>query len=135
VAAVVTAEVSRRGDIAIPRVDVALDTGGYINADAVKAQVEGGVIMSIGAAMYEEINIRQGRVVEGNLDAYRLIRQNDPAMPLEIHVHLEGMSGHERFSEAGEPPMGPPPAALAHAIYKVTGKWMRRHPFAREAVS
>jgi isoquinoline 1-oxidoreductase beta subunit len=135
VAAVVTAEVSRRGEIVIPRVDVALDTGGYINADAVKAQVEGGVIMSIGAAMYEELNISRGRVVEGNLDNYRLIRQKDPAMPLEIHVHLEGMSGHERFSEAGEPPMGPPPAALAHAIFKVTGKWLRRHPFSKEAVA
>jgi isoquinoline 1-oxidoreductase beta subunit len=70
-------------------------------------------------------------VVEGNLDTYRLLRQNDPALPQEIHVHFEGMSGHERFSEAGEPPMGPPPPALAHAIFKLTGKWLRSHPFDR----
>ena len=129
VAAVVTAEVSRRGDIYIPRVDIAMDTGSYINQEAVRLMMEGGVNLGIGAALHEEINIDHGKVVEGNLDTYRLLRQNDPALPTEIHVHFEGMSGHERFSEVGEPPMGPPPAALAHAIFKITGKWLRRIPF------
>ena len=78
-----------------------------------------------------EINIDKGRPVEGNLDTYRVMRQNDPSLPFEIHVHFEGNSGHERLSEAGEPPMGPPPPALAHAVYKVTGKWMTTMPFDR----
>jgi isoquinoline 1-oxidoreductase beta subunit len=134
VAAIVTAEVTRRGQIAIPRVDVAIDTGSYINQDAVRAMVEGGVTLSLGAAMHEEINVNRGQVVEGNLDNYRVMRQNDPALPQEIHVHFDGMSGHERFSVAGEPPMGPPPPALAHAVFRITGKWMRRHPFDRESL-
>lgn len=128
-AAVVTAEVSRRGQIYIPRVDIAVDTGSVINQEAVRLMVEGAVVLSLGAALHEEINIANGAVVEGNLDTYRLMRQNDPSLPTEIHVHFEGLSGHERFAEIGEPPMGPPPPALAHAVAKLTGKWMLSHPF------
>jgi len=131
VAAVVTAEVSRRGQIYIPRVDIAVDLGTFINQEAVRAQIEGGVVLTLGAALHEEINIEKGRPVEGNLDTYRIMRQNDPSLPTEIHVHFEGNSGHERLSETGEPPMGPPPPALAHAVYKITGKWMTSMPFDR----
>src|SRR5690606_33101825 len=116
VACVVTAEVSRRGEIYIPRVDMAVDVGTYVNEGLLKAQLEGGVVLTLGAALHEEINIDKGRVVEGNLDTYRIMRQNDAALPTEIHIHMEGNSGHERLSEAGEPPMGPPPPALAHAV-------------------
>jgi isoquinoline 1-oxidoreductase beta subunit len=131
VAAVVTIELGRRGQLSIPRIDVAIDTGNYINKDHLILMVEGGVIMSLSGALHEEINIENGRVVEGNLDTYRLMRQIDPALPYEIHVHLEAMSGGKRFSEAGEPPMGPIPGALAHAIFKAGGKWLRSHPFDR----
>lgn len=131
VAAVVTAEVSRRGQIYIPRVDLAFDVGTYINREALRAQMEGGVVMTLGAAMHEEVNIDNGRAVEGNLDTYRLARQNDATLPTEIHIHFEGNTGHERLSEAGEPPMGPPPPALAHAVFKLTGKWMNTMPFDR----
>ncbi len=128
-AAVVTAEVTRRGNLYIPRVDFAFDTGSFINRDALVLQIEGGVIMSLSAMIHEEIHIKNGEVVEGNFDHYRMFRQNDPALPEEIHVHFGGLTGHERFSEIGEPPMGPSPPALAHAIYRITGKWLRNAPF------
>ncbi len=134
VATVVTAEVTRRGEIFIPRVDLTFDTGSIINETIVRAGMEGGVILGLGASMFEELNISDGKVVEGNLDTYRVIRQNDTVLPTEIHVHFEGLSGHERFSEIGEPPVGPPPAALAHAIFKLTGTWMRNMPFSKVAI-
>lgn len=135
IAAVVHAEVTRRGNIAIPRVDIAFDTGGILNRDQLVAQIEGGTILSLSAALYEELNIANGAIVEKNLDNYRVMRQNDPALPQEIHVHFGAMSGHERISEIGEPPMGPPPPALAHAIFRVTGKWVRSKPFVRTDLS
>jgi len=135
VAAVVTVEVSRRGNLAIPRVDVAFDTGGVLNRDLVISGIEGGVIMSLSSAVHEELNISGGMLVEDNYDHYKMLRQNDPALPWEIHVHFGGLSGHERFSEIGEPPMGPPPAALAHAIFNATGKWVRTQPFDRTDLS
>lgn len=129
VAAIVTIEVTRRGGIAIPRVDIAFDVGRYINERLLRAQLEGGVVMGLSAAYHEELNVNSGAIVEGNLDNYRLLRQNDPILPQEIHVHFGANSGHERFSEAGEPPMGPPPAALAHAYFRATRKWVTRQPF------
>jgi len=129
VAAVVTAEVTRRGNVAIPRVDMAFDTGGVLNRDLVTAGIEGSVIMSLSSAMHEELNISNGVITNTNYDHYRMFRQNDSALPWEIHVHFGGLSGHERFSEIGEPPMGPPPPALAHAIFNATGKWVRTQPF------
>ena len=129
VATIVTVEVSRRGNVAIPRVDVAFDLGSIINPDAVRAQMEGGVIMALSSSLHEELNVANGAIVEGNLDGYRAMRQADPLMPQEIHVHFGGNSGHDRFSEAGEPPMGPPPPAFVHAYFRATGKWITRKPF------
>ena len=114
--------------------DVAVDTGSYINERMIKAGCESGVVLSLGAAMFEELNVQDGRVVEGNLDTYRVIRQNDTVLPMEIHVHMDGMSGHERFGEIGEPPVGAPPPALAHAIYKLTGTWIRQKPFSKTQI-
>ncbi|MBL8698249.1 MAG: xanthine dehydrogenase family protein molybdopterin-binding subunit [Alphaproteobacteria bacterium] len=131
VAAIVTVEVSRRGNVAIPRVDIAFDLGRIINPDAVRAQMEGGVILGLSSALNEELNVANGAIVEGNLDGYRAMRQADPLLPQEIHVHFGGNSGHDRFSEAGEPPMGPPPAAFAHAYFRATGKWVTRQPFTK----
>jgi isoquinoline 1-oxidoreductase beta subunit len=99
------------------------------------AQIEGGTILSLGSALYEELNVANGAIVEKNLDHYRVMRQSDPALPQEIHVHFGAMSGHERISEIGEPPMGPPPPALAHAIYRITGKWVREEPFSKYNLS
>jgi len=131
VAAVVTAEVGRRGEIFIPRVDMVIDTGSMINPKLLRQACESGCITSIGSAMFEEINVADGHVVDGNLDSYRIMRQTDSVLPLEINVHFEGMSGHERFSEIGEPPVGAPAPALAHAVFKLTGKWMRQMPFSK----
>ncbi|MCP8940962.1 molybdopterin-dependent oxidoreductase [Alsobacter sp. SYSU M60028] len=131
VAAIVMVEVSRRGQVSIPRVDIAMDLGTVMNQEGVRAQMEGGVIMGLSAGLLEEININNGAVVEGNLDTYRVLRQNDPLLPQEIHVHFGGNTNHERLSEAGEPPMGPPPAAFAHAYFKATGKWLTRQPLTK----
>lgn len=134
VATVVTAEVSRRGEIYIPRVDIAFDTGGVINEGLVRHAMEGGTVINLGSAMFEELNISEGKVVEGNVDTYKVMRQTDAVLPLEINVHFEGLSGHARFGEIGEPPVGPAAPALAHAVFKLTGTWMRSHPFSKIAL-
>jgi CO/xanthine dehydrogenase Mo-binding subunit len=72
--------------------------------------------------------VQQTRV-DGNLDSCKVIRQTDSVLPEVINVHVEGMSGHERFSEIGEAPVGAP--ALAHAVFRATGSWMRSMPFSK----
>ena len=124
-AAVVHAEVSDRGELKIHRIDVAFDCGRILNRDAVIVELQGGAIFGLNMALNEEINIRNGRVVEGNYDEYPVVRIGD--VP-EIHVHFGGLSDHERYFEIGEPPVGPVGPALANAIYQATGKRLRTQP-------
>jgi isoquinoline 1-oxidoreductase beta subunit len=74
----------------------------------------------------EELNIQDGRIVEGNFDQYPMMRLAD--LP-KIAVHFGGLTGHARFSEVGEPPVGPVGPAIANAIFRATGKRVRSTPF------
>jgi isoquinoline 1-oxidoreductase subunit beta len=124
-AAVATVEVSKSGELKVLEVDVAFDTGRILNRDAIAAQVEGGTLFGLNMALNEELTIENGRIVEGNFDTYPMIRLADTP---KINVHFGGLSGHERISEIGEPPVGPVGPAVANAIFKATGKRIRSTP-------
>jgi isoquinoline 1-oxidoreductase beta subunit len=68
-ATVAKVEVSKSGQLRILQIDVAFDTGRVVNRDAVAAEIEGGTLF--GMSLNEELNIKNGRVVEGNYDEYR----------------------------------------------------------------
>ena len=127
VAAVATVEVAGNGQLKIHALDVAFDTGRIVNKDAVLSQLEGGTIFGLNMAMNEELTIENGRVVEGNYDTYPMMRMAD--MPAKINIHFGGLSGHERFSEVGEPPVGVIGPAVGNAIFAATGHRVRTMPF------
>src|SRR3546814_3373036 len=64
-------KVSRDGELTIKQIDVAFDCGSVANADAVRAQIEGGTIFGMNAAVNEQLTIRDGAIVEQNFDHYR----------------------------------------------------------------
>jgi isoquinoline 1-oxidoreductase subunit beta len=132
-AAVAKVEVSKDGKLKILQVDIAFDTGRVANRDAVTAQLEGGTLHSINMTLNEELTVRNGRIVEGNYDEYPIIRIGDARMP--IRVHFGGLSDHNRFTEIGEPPMGPVGPAIGNAIYQATGKRLRSTPFRKHDLS
>jgi isoquinoline 1-oxidoreductase beta subunit len=127
VAAVATVEVTPDGKLAIPRLDLSFDCGQVLNRDAVLAQLQGGMIFGLNMSLNEELTVRDGRIVEGNFDQYPMLRMSDT--PRNLHVHFGGLSGHARFSEIGEPPVGPVGPAIANAIFRATGKRIRTTPF------
>ena len=127
VAAVVTVEVSREGQLRVDSVDMAFDSGRVMNRDAVVAQLEGGAIMALNMSMLEKISVKDGKIVEGNFHEYPMLRIGD--MPRRINVHFGALTGHPRTAEMGEPPMGPVPPALGNAIFRATGKRLRTQPF------
>jgi len=129
---VVHAEVSNSGILKVHRIDIAFDCGRVMNKDAVQVELEGGAIFGLNMSLNEELNIKNGRIVEGNYDEYPLVRMGD--MP-EIHVHFEGLTDHERYDEIGEPPIGPVGPALANAIFKITGKRLRTQPLRKHDMS
>jgi isoquinoline 1-oxidoreductase beta subunit len=131
VAVVATVEVASNGDIEVPQLDLAFDCGRILNADAVLAQMQGGMIFGANMSLNEELNVRSGRIMEGNFDQYPMLRMADA--PRALRVHFDALSGHERHCEVGEPPVGPIGPAIANAIFRATGKRVRAMPFRKRA--
>ena len=75
----------------------------------------------------EELNIKNGQIVEGNFDTYPMIRTAN--VPRTIRVHFGGLSDYPRYNEIGEPPAGSVGPALGNAIFAATGKRLRSTPF------
>lgn len=127
VATVATVEVTKAGVLKIHQLDVAFDSGGVMNPGAMRSQMIGGTVFGLNMTLNEGLNVRNGRIVEGNFDQYPMLRAGD--MPTQINIHFGGLSGHSRFSEAGEPPAGVVGPAVGNAIFAATGKRLRTTPF------
>jgi isoquinoline 1-oxidoreductase beta subunit len=132
VCAVATVEVSKKGELRVQQLDVSFDTGRIVNHDAVLAQMEGGTIFGLNMALHEELNIENGRIVEGNYDTYAMLRGGDAPI---IKIHFGGLSGHERFGEIGEPPVGVIGPAIGNAIFAAIGKRVRAMPLLKQDLS
>ena len=123
VAAVVEVAVEEDGSWTVPRVDIAIDCGQYVNPDRVNSQQEGSVIFGLSLARDSEITAANGRIVQGNFNNYRVLRIG---MTPETHVHLvESSAPPAGAGEPGVPPIAP---AIANAIFAATGKRFRELP-------
>ncbi|MDB5407051.1 MAG: xanthine dehydrogenase family protein molybdopterin-binding subunit [Rhodospirillales bacterium] len=116
--------VSPRGQVKVDRVTVAIDTRYVVNPLTIAEQMEGGLIYGLSAALYGKLTIRNGAVVEGNFDTYRMVRL---AQAPKIDVHLVP-GGGEKWGGAGEPSTPPIGGAVANAIFAATGKRVRSLP-------
>jgi isoquinoline 1-oxidoreductase subunit beta len=129
-AAVVEAEVDNDGEIAIRRVTAAVDCGAMVNPDTVEAQIQGGLIFGLSAALYSEITIANGRVQQSNFNNYRIMRINEaPA----IDVHL--VRNSEAPGGIGEPGTSIAAPALANALFAATGVRLRSLPVDRKQLA
>ena len=116
--------VKPNGDVKVNRVTVALDTRYMVNPLTIAEQAEGSVIFGLSAALYGKITIKDGIPVQGNFDTYRMVRLAEAP---KIDVHLVP-SGGKVWGGAGEPATPPIAAAVANAIFAVTGKRIRTLP-------
>lgn len=132
VAVVATVEVSRAGVLTVKQLDAAFDCGRIVNRDAAESLVQGGLIFGLNMALNEEMNLKDGRMVEGNFDQYPVLRMAQTPI---VNVHFGGLSGHDRFAELGEPPAGPVGPAIANAIFAATGKRVRSTPLRKHDLS
>jgi isoquinoline 1-oxidoreductase beta subunit len=127
VAAVVEVAVADDGKWTVPRVDIAIDCGQYVNPDRVMSQQEGAVIFGLSLARDSQITAANGRIVQGNFNNYRVLRIDSTP---ETHVHLvESSAPPAGVGEPGVPPIAP---ALANAIFAATGKRFRELPLGRK---
>jgi isoquinoline 1-oxidoreductase subunit beta len=117
--------------IDVKRVVVAVDCGYVVHRDAVKAQIEGGVLWGLGSAMHEEITLKDGRVMQSNFSDYPLLRLAEaPASIQCIAMPTGGFWGG-----IGEPPIGGVTPALCNAIFAATGKRVRSLPLKHHGFS
>ena len=112
------------GKLRIHKVVCAADCGPVLNPNGGRAQIEGGIVQGLSAALRERITVADGRIVEGNFGDYRILRINES--PLVIETHFAETDAHP--TGLGEPSVPPIAAALANAIYAATGKRHRRLP-------
>src|SRR5438309_1103921 len=123
VAQVVEASVEKNGAVRVHRVVCAVDCGTVINPDTVKAQMEGGIIFGLTAALKTEITLKDGRLQQESCHHSEMLRIFESP---EIEVHIVPSS--ENPTGVGEPGVPPVAPALANAIFAVTGKRIRRLP-------
>jgi isoquinoline 1-oxidoreductase subunit beta len=130
IATVVEAEVDQHGEVLLRRVTTAVDVGTLVNPDSVEAQLQGGLVFGLTAALYGEVTIKKGRVEQSNFNDYRMLRIDQ--MP-KIDVHL---------IKSGEPPGGvgetgttAGPPALRNAIFAATGVALKRPPIDRDLLA
>jgi isoquinoline 1-oxidoreductase subunit beta len=130
IATVVEAEVDGQGEVHLRRVTSAVDTGIAVNPDTVIAQLQGGLIFGLTAALWGEITIDRGRVTQSNFNDYRMLRI-DEVPPIDVHV----IKSDERPGGIGETGVAAGPPALRNAIYAATGVALRRLPIDRAAIA
>ncbi len=89
IATVCEAEVDDNGEVKLRRVVSVVDTGIAVNPDTVIAQLQGGLVFGLTAALYGEITIAKGRVQQSNFHDYRMLRINE-VPNIEVHVVKSG---------------------------------------------
>ncbi len=115
--------VSKEGEVRVQRVVCAVDCGMTVNPDTVKAQMEGGIIFGITAALFGEVTIKDGRVEQHNFNDYRILRINEAPV---VEVYL--VKSAESPGGIGEPGTSAIAPAVTNAIFAATGKRVRKLP-------
>ena len=119
------AEVSVVGkQIKVEKVTCVIDPGFAVNPDQVKAQCEGSINMGISASMFEEMQVERSELRPVIYGPYRMALMRDT--PKEINVEI--INGTGKPGAVGEPPLGPIGAAIANAVYRITGQRLTKMP-------
>lgn len=117
------------GLLRIIRVTCVFDCGFVIDPDTVRAQMEGGIIDGLSAALFSKVTIADGAVQQGNFDDYHFIRLSD--VP-EIDVYL--ISGDGPLGGVGEAAVPAIAPAVANAVFAASGKRIRKLPMVDEGI-
>jgi isoquinoline 1-oxidoreductase beta subunit len=125
-AQVVELSLPRPGALKLHRITAVIDCGVAVNPRTIEAQVEGGIVFGLTAAMFGRIDIKDGGSVQRNFDDYEMaLMAHVP--PVAVHILQNGEMGG--VGEPGVPPIAP---ALVNALAAATGKRIRKLPLKDE---
>jgi isoquinoline 1-oxidoreductase beta subunit len=123
VCVIVEVQVSPQGAVRVRRAVAALDCGIAVNPSSVEAQVQGGLIFGLSAALYSGITLKNGAIEQSNFHDYRILRINEA--PLVEVYRIENNEPPGGLGEVGTAIAAP---ALANAIFAATGVRLRELP-------
>ncbi len=116
------------GELRVDEVFCAVHCGEVINPGIVEAQMQGGIVFALSAALFGQITLDKGAVVQSNFHDYPLLRMDQsPA------IHVAIVPGDGPPTGVGEPGVPPLAAALGNALFAATGERQRRLPFSVKA--
>ena len=125
------------GSVSVTRYVAAHDVGRAINPFALEQQIEGGVVMALGAALTEQLlsDTATGLPLNPNMLDYKPLSIKDAPRDIKVilveHPKEYGVFGAHGI---GEPPMAPPAPTIANAVYNAIGVWIQDMPITREKV-
>ena len=122
-------EVNAAGEVRIPRVVAACDSGQAVSPDGIRNQIEGGIVQSASWTLYEQVGFDKTRVTSRDWESYPIMRFS--AAPESVEVHVIDRPGQPLLG-AGEASQGPAAAAIANAIAQATGARLRDLPLTPE---
>jgi isoquinoline 1-oxidoreductase beta subunit len=126
VAEVAEVSLNPDGEFKVEKVWCAVDCGFAVNPAIVKRQMESGICYGLSAAMGEEITLEKGRVVQGNLDTYPILRPDQmPAVEVEIINSGAPLGG---IGEPATPVIAP---AVCNALFLLSGQRVRSLPLSQ----
>jgi isoquinoline 1-oxidoreductase beta subunit len=130
-AQVVDISVDDTGQLTVHRVVCAIDAGYIVNPSIVEAQMQGAVAYALGAVLYGEITLQDGKVQQSNFHDYRALRMNE--MPqVETYFVSSGDKYSKDWGGVGEPGTPPLAPAVCNAVFAATGKRIRSLPLANQ---
>ncbi|WP_247539430.1 xanthine dehydrogenase family protein molybdopterin-binding subunit [Bradyrhizobium sp. 168] len=116
-------EVAANGSVKVKRIVCAIDCGMYVNPDTIEAQIQGGTLFGLTAALHGSITFKDGRVEQSNFDSYLPMRIDEvPVVDTHLVKNAEAPGG------VGEAPTAIVCAAVTNAIFAATGKRLRSLP-------
>jgi xanthine dehydrogenase molybdenum-binding subunit len=125
------------GSIMVTKYVAAHDIGKAMNPFALEQQIEGGVIMALGAALTEEmlIDAATGLPLTDNILEYKALSIKDVPRKIDVilveHARDYGIFGAHGI---GEPPMGPGGAVISNALFNALGVRLADMPYTRDKV-
>jgi isoquinoline 1-oxidoreductase beta subunit len=109
--------------VRVVKVTAVVDCGQPINPLGIEAQIEGGIIFGLTAAMFGEVTVANGRIEQSNFHDYRMLRISEAPV---IAVHI--IPSDQTVGGMGEPPVATIMPALANAVFALTGTRVRKLP-------
>jgi isoquinoline 1-oxidoreductase beta subunit len=126
ICAILEVGVTAQGEVRLRRAVAVADCGQIVNPNTIEAQLQGGLVFGLSAALWGEATFKAGAIEQGNFHDYRVLRMHETP-----RIEAYTVPSTESPTGIGEPPTAISAPALANAVFAATGVRIRKLPIAR----